>query len=75
MERGREPFRQDGEITLYKAVGDAGGARRHAGAAGVPGHDARGQGGRAIRVPFRSRQAGHDEPPIFLDRMKDTSLS
>ena len=41
VKRGREFFRQDREIALDEAVGDAGRGDGHAGAAGVPGRDAR----------------------------------
>jgi hypothetical protein len=53
-------FRQDGEVALDETAGDPGGARRHAGAAGMAGRDARQQISRhAIRDWFRPCQAGH----------------
>src|SRR5947209_7464466 len=42
VKRGRELLGKDREIALHETVGDARGARSHAGAAGMAGRDAEG---------------------------------
>ncbi len=74
VERGRELLRQDRQIALDEAVGDAGGGRGHAGAAGEPG--LAGWGGRPVlRFAALPQKQSSDRPAYNLDKPVNAKLS